>query len=764
MPALSLAQRTAAYRKRRYGRRYRLPSGGIEKTVTFGSGTPLGVRVWIALGADVTASWLTWSWMEITQYVRWDPGISTSQGRRDQDDTVAPSWMRATLSNPDGIFARLNPTSPLYGLLTRFTPVRAEVDPGTGFVHRYMGFINDWPKRWRDKSANDPVVHITAHGPMHRLLRQQPLPSTLRRSLTSSGEVGYLPHAYWPLEDGPDTTQFASGFAGGPALTPGGINFVGATPGTVSPAEDDTLQGSAALPVFNAASSVSGTIPTYVDTDRWVWQQEVMIPTALDGLTGMALLTLETNHSSYPFIVIGLNTSAYQLQTAIYDSSEALFAEWSPFFDGDTMLDQWLTLTVISTKDGSGSNDTITTALHDLDGNTVLSDTQTVAADFHSTLASFILRAPHGSIGGASYGHATLFTSTAFSVTNDINRHARAAGGYRGDMAHERIRRLCLEEGLPFQCGAQTSALVGPQPAGNLLAVCRDAAKADLGILYEYEFGLGYLALSERYNQTQTLELDVAQGQVADDLEPADDDLRYHNQWTTHRTNGSEYTAEPEGGLAVTELAYPASDTFNVETDGQLEGLAQWLVHRDTIDEDYWPSVGINLAAHPELITSWLALPFNARVQVANVMEEAGVASIDAIREGWTEQWNSLQWAAQLNTTPASPYSVLRLDDDDLGKLDSGSSSLTSALDSSATSFDVTTTDSRDLWTTDTAELPITLVVGGEHIRIPASGGSIVGASSPQTFSGAERSINGVIKSHSAGTEVHVLNPARLAQ
>jgi len=59
--------------------------GGASPTsaVTFPS-TPLSAKVYIALGADLTALPSTWSWTDISNYVRFTAGVSTRQSKSTQ--------------------------------------------------------------------------------------------------------------------------------------------------------------------------------------------------------------------------------------------------------------------------------------------------------------------------------------------------------------------------------------------------------------------------------------------------------------------------------------------------------------------------------------------------------------------------------------------------------------------------------------------------------------------------------------------------------
>jgi len=59
------------------------------------------------------------------------------------------------------------------------------------------------------------------------------------------------------------------------------------------------------------------------------------------------------------------------------------------------------------------------------------------------------------------------------------------------------------------------------------------------------------------------------------------------------------------------------------------------------------------------------------------------------------------------------------------------------------------------LWSTDSADYPVDVMVGGERMTVTG----VSGASSPQTFT-VIRSVNGVVKSHAAGTAVSLVDPA----
>ncbi len=62
------------------------------------------------------------------------------------------------------------------------------------------------------------------------------------------------------------------------------------------------------------------------------------------------------------------------------------------------------------------------------------------------------------------------------------------------------------------------------------------------------------------------------------------------------------------------------------------------------------------------------------------------------------------------------------------------------------------------LWTTTAGDWPFDIEVGGERMTVTA----VTGTSSPQTFT-VTRSVNSVVKSQYAGTDVRLFQPAILS-
>jgi hypothetical protein len=358
--------------------------------------------------------------------------------------------------------------------------------------------------------------------------------------------------------------------------------------------------------------------------------------------------------------------------------------------------------------------------------------------------------------------HVAVYEFAAMTVPTV---RASAAAAYAGELATTRIRRIAAEEHVPMVCTSGLSPAMGPQPTGTLLDVLRDCEAVDMGVLYETNWGLGYQSCNDRTNQPVSLALDKAQRHIAVEPEPADDDQRLRNKWTASRTNGSSYVKEQTSGPLGTQAGGPGlyddSITVNVNLDTQLPDQAGWRLHISTVDEDRWPSIAIRLHGTPTLIPSWAVMPFGARMTFANPPSQVAPDLIDAIIEGWAERWDTKSWDAVLATSPYSPYLIgtLATDTGDTGPtlliLTPDTLTLATAVDTTATSWSV---NSSPVWTTNSEMFPRRILWEGEEIRLT----NCSGASAPQTWT-VVRSVNGIVKAHSAGSSGHLIHPGVLA-
>lgn len=706
------------------------------------AGAPwLDTRVYLALGADLSQSPMSWSWVDISNYVRFASGITTTQGRPDESATVRTSSASLVLDNTDGRFSRKNPLGPYYGLLSRNTPIWGTVDAGTGAKTRLAMFVNEWPSRW-DQSANDATVPIQCAGIMRRLAQGTVLKSPLQRAAMSA-TLAAAPVAFWPLEDATGSTQAASGLPRGTPMTVrGSVAFGTATP----PA------GASAAPDFSAGGSLSAPLAGLSSTGFRVEFAAKNPVTAEDGTLGLVRVML----SGGTFASIVFNTVHSDIgEIHVYgvDASGTVLTNLAATlsFQANTWAHYSLGLTQV--------------------GADVIPDFYVNGVAAFNILISGVgvtLGTPTQIlVNNAPVGSGTSVVGLAVYPPIGHTAAGSAMTGYVGETAVARIVRLCAEERVRLLCTGATapSPAMGPQPIAAFLDILRDAETVDQGVLYETDWGLGYQTLFERTNRSVSMALDMNLGQLAAPPEPADDDQRLRNRWKAARSGGSEAIAELTTGQLGTGPGGPGlyddSVTANVQSDSQLLDQAGWRLHRDTIDEDRYPSVAIALHNIPAFIDTWASLPWGARITVAHPPGQMAPDLIDAIVEGWSEQWDQILWTANLNTAPYSTYRVgtLAADVGDVSPtlliLTPDTLTLAAAVDTTATSWQV---NSSPLWTTNSEMFPRRIMWDGEEISLT----NCVGGSAPQTWT-VIRSINGIAKAHAAGSTGRIINPGVLS-
>lgn len=709
--------------------------------------TRLRHLVEIAPGADLTADPATWSWVDITRWVRHDMGVSTVVGRRDQAGIVDPSRATLKLDNRDSRFSRRNPLGPYYGQLTRNTPIRMAVDPGSGMAYRYHGFVNEWPKAW-NRRGNDSTVTITCGGALRRLSRSATSASPLFRSFAGFSPNDAKPQAYWSMEDGADSRRFASGLPGGEAMTVGG---------QIELSTSDVVAGSLPLPVWQAGSNATGVVPTHTDLGTWS-AQAIVVPPA-DLVTQNQAVTVfraAMRGGAYSSISVAI-TPGQQLGLVTRDLNGTVVDSWFDTFPTGSVLGEQVSVSVTATRDASGSNDGWSANLINADGEILASIDQVTGTGDYGQIDRVIVNGQFALATDVVIGHMGVWVDGSFTPGVDDVNNARAIGANAGEQAHERMIRVCREEGIALRCVAGRSPVLGPQPTGTALEIMRDAEKAALGVLYEYEFGLGYKAQTEFYNQPVQLPLDFALRHIGDPPNAVDSDLKFRNQWTVSRRDGSSATVR-DPNYNGTEGLVPGSTIVNLGDDAQLIHAAGWYVHRDTVDEDYWTGIKLRFHSTPDLIPAWVSLPFGSRMTAVNQPDQADPGGIDAIIEGWAEYWDIVKWEATLNTSPARVFRV-GVYNERSTRYNIRDTVLAEDLDTTETAVDITVPTSSRGWITTAlhpTKFPFDLGIGGEQMTVTAS----VDNGGGQYAFTVTRSVNGIVKTHTAGASAGLWEPA----
>jgi len=733
--------RHKAWRKRRPGPgRY----AGEPLPVTFPT-ADLKVTVRIALGADLSQSWLTWQWLDITEWVRYRDAITITLGRQDWASRVDAGRARLRLDNRDGRFSRRNPLSPYYGLLSKNTPIWITVDPGSGESTRFQGFVTEWPTRWTDKSGTDSTVPIVCSGVIRRLESASANRSALRRSVESLS-----PDSFWPLEG--DLRPLAG--------TADALAAANVGSGPLGPTTEALDFGSTRGPVgVSDAAELSY---------NWLVLGQVD-PAATTAASFVAWVKLPSDASGSNYVQVNFNLSGSTGDVAYFymDASPTSVSAATLEIDG-----------VGSSSLGSTSMTVDTTTAHQMAMTIAQSGSDLVVNTYFdgvhletTTLASDTFNAPVRVVAGNVRIDGTVpvgdyqavVSSLAFwrseLTAAQIARMAAAGVGGVGELAHERVIRVCAEAGVALSCVSARSVVMGPQPVGTEMSVLRECQIVDDGLLFETEFGLGYTSSSERLNAPVAMALDFDSRHIAEEPEPADDDQRTVNYWVASRSGGESATAQDADSIAD-GLLYDGGSTVNVEADSQLIHQAGWQVHKGTVDEDRWPHLALRFHGTPDLIPDWVETRIGDRVTVDNPPEQVDPYPIDAIIEGWTEQIDTKTWQAALNTSPASPFEVFQIETGtgNRSRLDTKHSTLSAEVASGGTSATVVTAAGKRPWITSAAfpaQFPLIINIGGEPITVT----DITSATSPQTFT-LTRSL---AKSHAAGAKVSLWRPPAIA-
>ncbi|MFI8360705.1 hypothetical protein ACIGD1_11155 [Streptomyces sp. NPDC085612] len=590
--------------------------------------------------------------------------------------------------------------------------------------------------RWTN--AYDVTTPITGAGILRRLGRgAKPLASTLRRSLPTLGTSG--PVAYWPMEDGSDATRAASAVVGVQPLRVADFDF----------AADQSCAGAASLPTIGEAATMHASIPPYTSPTA---SYLVAMMYSLEALPASksALLSIQTTGTSRGIVISFTST---QMVCDVYGAGGSLLT--SQAFTPAAAVGEgvWRRLELTAAWDGANVDFTCgvvnEAGLRDVMNFSVAGSPGSVT-DIDTGFGTLL--------SGMTLGHLVVYPEA------DPTEWFDADIGYRGEEAGARLLRLCTEEGIPVSIadGPGLHTLLGPQRPAKLLDLFDEIETADGGILVEDRTRLGLCFRTRASMYSQAPRVTIPYGYLVAPLEHTDDDRYTRNDRTVQRTDGSSAravltsgplsTAPPPDGVGV----YDDSTTVNVFSDDQLPNLAGWLLHQGTWNEARYPKIRIYLHKYPALVPAVSALRPGDVIRITDLPVWLPPGPVDLMVEGGEEQFQQFAWTITLTCSPAGPWNVGVLGSTGLGRMDTAGSTLASGVTSTATSLSVASTGR--VWSPLPADVPFNILVGGEVMTVTA----VSGSSSPQTFT-VTRSVNGIVKAHSAAAGVGLATPLVLA-
>lgn len=484
------------------------------------------------------------------------------------------------------------------------------------------------------------------------------------------------------------------------------------------------------------------------------------------GATDGAVIGRMFTTGTIAWIDVVYNTGGFLTLNALTAAGATLFTSGQVAFSADGQF-----LLVSAELDTSGSN-----IAWSLTG--IVAGADAVRATATGTLTSAtvgdpysVVMNPDGILTDTSFGHVAVL-ETASAITGLI----APVAAYAGENAADRFTRLCTEEGVPTQIiGTNTDTqLMGPQLPEQLVTLLQECEDADRGLMFEPrdQFGVSYRTRVDLYNQDPAMVLIYTAGDLAQPLQPTDDDQLTRNDVTISRPNGSSSeqmatsgslsTADPPAGVG----AYTYSATLNVATDGQLPDLANWILKAGTVDEPRYPVIALDLS-RTELADNFATVTtadIGDFLTIQNAPFWLPPGPINQLMFGYTETLNAFTWTISANCVPEVPYEVATAADPIAltgTRAGTDGSSLHDGIGTGDTTFAVSTPVPNQPWI-DTGgyagQFPFDVIIAGEQMTVTG----VTGTSTPQTFT-VTRQVNGISKPHSAGEPVDLFNPAVIA-
>lgn len=598
--------------------------------------------------------------------------------------------------------------------------------------------VPEWPHEW-DGTGTDIYAKIQGAGIKRRLSQggigggAKPLKSPTYREVTRKTQTGLI--AYWPCEDGSDSTELGAGIT-----THGPMRIVGGTPALGS---YDDFPGSAAVINMGAAPTpvLHAFCPNSTDTGTLKFRMYLSVPTG--GFASnqiLADLYTKSGTGSIRLWRLRYDTAGSgSLQLQGLDSTFTVVEDSGAFGFGVNGEIGMIGFEV--TENGADVDYEIAAHLLEPDGTapggvgTGTFTAQTVG------IADEVYIGPNQGLASAGVGHIIIGNS---SLTVDGLEDAFT--GWINETAAQRIERLTEEEGALVEVLDDpyvTAMTMGPQRTDTLLNLLLDVEKADGGILLEprHFFGLQYKTRAYIYSTSATLELDYSLGHFSGQFKPVQSDklLRLGNDVTAVQYDGGYARYEKTSGTLNTNEKsddpdgvgrYDTRQNFNTNLSlANLKNVASWQAHIATWDEDSLDGLKIELhrnvfAVSQSLTSSVVEHEIGEVMSIANPLSPPMPPDdILAMTQGYSERISNLTWEISFNTAPAGPWRVARLDSDDFGKLDTAGCEVAAAFTAGGTSLLANTTEDHSnprYWTIDSGEYPFHIKSVGQVLNATA--------------------------------------------
>jgi hypothetical protein len=607
-----------------------------------------------------------------------------------------------------------------------------------------------------DISITDRVAEVSAADLTQRLgTGQQPVSSPL--TLNIRPRDGLL--GWWPLEDLEFSTKAASGLPGGkPTVLTQDITF----------GQSSDLPGAARVAVLPDSTSRlrfppnKGTGTNYVQAIVLFKLSSLPVSETnlfYIGLTGPYVRTIRFQ--------VGASTFRTQLIDA--DNVTVIDEVGSTFGTGVVVEDEWIAVRIQIEQNGLDID--WATAWYQQGSETFWGYSSNFTATGVGYPTTWLFQTSASSaFNGVQVSHAVIAEQDLGFASDDSGAWANAIDAYAGEYAATRIGRIAANAGIYCEVvGEETlSAQCGAQPIDTPLKVLQDAADADGGVLAGLRDYYG-LMFRTRQDLERHIDANLDYDDLAEIPKVLDDGQQIVNRMTITRTGGSSATAEITEGPTSTQdppdgvgLRGGAA-TLNVYADTVLPDVANLRARYSSADVPSIPNLGAayhNPATYPATTAGLevMHLDVGATVAVDGWPSNLPPDQLLFLVQGYEETLAKFLWSQRMNTTPAGPYQTGLYD---VGhqvtgatRWGSSSSSLNAGITTTATTIVVKGTarvTTVEVWSTTSSSYPVDVMIGGEQIRLESAP---TGGTSPQTFNGVTRSVNGIVAAHDADDPV----------
>lgn len=601
-------------------------------------------------------------WVDVTQYVDTQAGISIDRGRSDEQSEIAPSTLRLTLDNRDGRFTPNRTSSPYYPNVKVGKWIRVSVIWSATTYRRFTGTVNEWPSQWAGGPALYASVTITATDRLGKLGNRE------FNDLIIEDVLDDRPVAFFPLGE-PELSLTAGDVSGNdqPSLKGAQVGSAGAIVfGQDYQAATSSTAAIEKVPTFyRGRSTAVGFYPIDASNGRYL----------------SAPLKAPVTSSTGATIVAYVRESSSPLTTGAVASFAAPDGSWFG----------------IDKNTGSGN---VTARYYNAKTNTLsevnsgVGMTSTGPVQYAAVLnysTGFLTFYVNGVVTGSPASMTAYYFPSNW---NRVNVGGRSKVMFRGDISYvsfydypltsnvivaqwysafkgsdgtgdtstSRMTKLAGFAGL----GSVTSTGSSPQPlgqqeiTGNPLDAIQLVEATEDGLFFINGAGTATFRLrNDRLNRSPDATI------TADMLDPDSVVLRGDNFGLTNdvsasRTDGAVVRVINQAsinahGRATGEIrAVPSTDTA-------LRVLAAWRVNVDGVQRNRITGIKVSLLNFTSIIPSLLALDLWRKLRITGLPGQAPSSSLDLIVEGWEEVISLNEWSLTFNTSPGERVDVWQI-------------------------------------------------------------------------------------------------------